>query len=49
MEDNGELRSDLKLPENDLGKEILSKFENGEEFMVSSCSLLTDKSFTGRC
>lgn len=49
MDDGGEIRSDLKVPDNDVGKEIVSKFENGDEFMVSSCSLLTDKSFTGRC
>lgn len=36
MDDNGETRSDLKLPDNDLGKEILAKSENGESFLVSS-------------
>merc|ERR1711970_1320951 len=29
------IREDLRCPEGDLGKEILSKFEAGEEFMVS--------------
>jgi len=35
MSDNGDIREDLRCPEGDLGKEILSKFEAGEEFMVS--------------
>lgn len=38
MEDNGEMKEDLKLPEGDLGKEIQSKFDAGEEFM---CTVLT--------
>lgn len=28
-------REDLKVPEGDLGKEIKSRYENGEEFMVT--------------
>lgn len=42
MSDNGEIREDLRVPENDIGREIESKFEAGDEFMVSvgeSCSL----------
>jgi len=35
MSDNGDIREDLRCPEGDLGKEILAKFEAGEEFMVS--------------
>ncbi len=35
MEDDGTQRSDIKLPENDLGKEIQAKFEAGEQFMVT--------------
>lgn len=41
MKDNGDLRDDLKLPEGDLGKEIESKFESGDEFLVCNCSLLS--------
>lgn len=37
LKDNGDLREDLKLPEGDLGKEIESKFESGDEFLVCSC------------
>lgn len=35
MSDNGDIREDLRVPENEVGKEIESKFEGGEEFMVS--------------
>ena len=35
MDDAGELREDMKVPEGDLGKEIQSKFDNGEEFMCT--------------
>lgn len=35
MDDNGEMKEDLKLPEGDLGKEIKTKFTNGDEFMAT--------------
>lgn len=35
MSDNGDIREDLRVPDNDIGKEIESKFEAGDEFMVS--------------
>ena len=35
MDDSGETREDLKLPEGDVGKEIKTKFENDEQFMVT--------------
>lgn len=35
MSDNGDIREDLRVPDNEVGKEIESKFEAGEEFMVS--------------
>ena len=35
MDDNGETREDIKLPEGDLGKEIQNRFDNGENFLVS--------------
>ena len=35
MFENGDLREDLRLPEGDLGKEIQSKFENSDDFLVS--------------
>lgn len=38
MSDNGDIREDLRVPDNEVGKEIESKFEAGEEFMVSLVS-----------
>ena len=35
MDDNGEIRDDLKLPEGDLGKEIQTKFENDEQHLLT--------------
>ncbi|XP_059847608.1 eukaryotic translation initiation factor 5A-1-like [Hypanus sabinus] len=35
MTDSGEIREDLKLAEGDLGKEILQRFEAGEDLMVT--------------
>ncbi|KAK5857693.1 hypothetical protein PBY51_010920 [Eleginops maclovinus] len=35
MEENGTTREDLKLQENDVGKEIKTKGENGESFVVT--------------
>lgn len=34
MDDDGNMREDLKLPEGDLGKEIGEKLENDHDFMV---------------
>ncbi|KAF3700996.1 Eukaryotic translation initiation factor 5A-1 [Channa argus] len=33
MDDNGETREDLRVPEGDLGKDIEMKFNSGEQFM----------------
>ncbi|XP_034718704.1 eukaryotic translation initiation factor 5A-2-like [Etheostoma cragini] len=35
MSDNGDIREDLRVPETEVGKEIETKFEAGDEFMVS--------------
>ena len=35
MDDSGDTREDLKLPEGDLGKEIQTKFDNDESFLVT--------------
>ncbi|XP_072031045.1 eukaryotic translation initiation factor 5A-1-like [Amphiura filiformis] len=35
MEDNGDTREDLKVPESDLGKEITTKFDDGEDVLVT--------------
>ena len=35
MDDNGEVREDIRVPDNDLGKEIQSKFDNKDQLMVT--------------
>ncbi|CAL1596396.1 unnamed protein product [Knipowitschia caucasica] len=35
MSDSGDIREDLRVPDNDIGREIESKFNNNEEFMVT--------------
>lgn len=41
MADNGDIREDLRVPESDIGKEIMVKFEAGDEFNVSVRSLMS--------
>lgn len=38
MSDNGDIREDLRVPENEVGKEIMNKFQANEEFYVSTSS-----------
>ena len=35
MDDNSEIRDDLKLPEGDLGKEIKAKFDNDDQILLT--------------
>uniref|UniRef100_A0AAZ3P239 Eukaryotic translation initiation factor 5A n=1 Tax=Oncorhynchus tshawytscha TaxID=74940 RepID=A0AAZ3P239_ONCTS len=35
LQDSGEVREDLKMPEGDMGKEIETKYDAGEEILVS--------------
>lgn len=35
MTDDGDIREDIKIPDNDLGKEIQAKYEGGDQFMVT--------------
>lgn len=35
MGDDGETRDDIRKPDNDLGKEIQSKFDNVDQFLVT--------------
>lgn len=41
LQDSGEVREDLKMPEGDLGKEIEGKFDAGEEILVRAIKLIT--------
>jgi len=36
MNDNGDLREDLKLPDGDLGSQLKTDFENGRELLVTN-------------
>uniref|UniRef100_A0A665WWX9 Eukaryotic translation initiation factor 5A n=1 Tax=Echeneis naucrates TaxID=173247 RepID=A0A665WWX9_ECHNA len=47
LQDSGEVREDLKIPEGDLGKEIESKHEAGEEILVST--LISPSSSSALC
>ena len=38
MDDNGEMREDLKLPEGDLGKEIRERHSKDDTSFLVSCS-----------
>lgn len=40
MKDDGEIRDDIKIPEGDVGKEIQTKFEASEDFMVTILSAM---------
>ncbi|KAJ8270364.1 hypothetical protein GJAV_G00113600 [Gymnothorax javanicus] len=35
MRDNGDIREDLRVPEGELGKDIMAKYEAGEEMNIS--------------
>lgn len=35
MDDGGDMREDLKLPEGDLGKDIQAKFDNDESLLLT--------------
>jgi hypothetical protein len=39
MNDNGDLREDLKVPDGDLGSQLKTDFENGRELLVIDLSI----------
>ncbi|KAM6949633.1 eukaryotic translation initiation factor 5A-1 [Aplochiton taeniatus] len=43
LQDSGDVREDLKMPEGDLGKEIESRFEAGEEMLISVLSAMNEE------
>ncbi|XP_034530217.1 eukaryotic translation initiation factor 5A-1-like [Notolabrus celidotus] len=43
MDDGGDTREDLRVPDNDLGKDIEKKFESGDQFMVSVLKALNEE------
>merc|ERR1712018_850710 len=47
MDDNGETKSDLKLPEDDIGKEVQEKHENGDTFMATVLCALKEEKIVG--
>lgn len=42
-ESTGDIREDIKLPESDIGKEIQSKHDNGDNFMVTIVSAMGEE------
>lgn len=47
MDDSGETKHDLKVPEGDLGKEISEKHKNGESFVVTVLSACGEEMIVG--
>ncbi|GAA6223322.1 eukaryotic translation initiation factor 5A-1-like [Lates japonicus] len=47
LDDSGETREDLKVPDGDLGKEIEKKFSNGEQFVVTVMKALNEEHVVG--
>lgn len=47
LQDSGDVREDLKIPEGDLGKEIENKHDAGEEILVSAVTSPNNCLYTG--
>lgn len=47
MDDSAATRDDLKVPDNDLGKEIQTKFDNSDQFMVTVMKACEEECVTG--
>jgi len=47
MDDGGDQKEDLKIPDDDIGKEITEKFDKGETFMVTVLSAVGEERIVG--
>merc|ERR1711993_165182 len=47
MADNGDTKEDIKNPENDIGKEIRKKFDDGDQFLVTILSAMGEEAAVG--
>ncbi|KAG8006152.1 Eukaryotic translation initiation factor 5A-1 [Nibea albiflora] len=47
LQENGDVREDLKIPEGELGKEIESKYEGQEEIVVTVLSAMEEEAAIG--
>ena len=47
MDDAGDTREDLKVPDNDLGNEIKAKHEADEQFMVTVLKAMDEECIIG--
>ncbi|XP_029935316.1 eukaryotic translation initiation factor 5A-1-like [Myripristis murdjan] len=47
MDEHGEIREDLPVPNNDIGKDIEAKFEASEDFMVTVLSAMGEECAVG--
>ncbi|BFZ23116.1 hypothetical protein BsWGS_26155 [Bradybaena similaris] len=47
MDDSGDTREDLRLPDNDLGKEILDRFQKDESFCITVLKAMGEETPVG--
>ena len=47
MSDDADVRDDIRLPEGDLGKDIKSRFDAGEQFMITVIKALDQEAAIG--
>merc|ERR1712189_115128 len=47
MDDDGETKNDLKCPDDDVGKKVHEKFDNGEQFSVAVLSACGEERIVG--